>query len=77
MHNIYTQMISYINILIDKGFNGCQDVKQECVLQNSSQQSCESFQQSEMIFNAQNELQFTLAKVCLTETEKFNSQFLK
>lgn len=30
-----------------------------------------------MIFNAQNELQFTLAKVCLTETEKFNSQFLK
>lgn len=44
MNNIYTQMISSMNILIDKGFNGCQDVKQECVLQNSSQQSCESFQ---------------------------------
>lgn len=37
-------MISSMNILIDKGFNGCPDVKQECVLQNSSQQSCESFQ---------------------------------
>lgn len=30
-----------------------------------------------MIFNAQNELQFKLAQVSLSETEKRNSQFLK
>lgn len=43
----------------------------------SSQQSCEYFQCNEMIFNAQNELQFKLAQVCLSETEKRNSQFFK
>lgn len=69
--------ISSINILIDKVFNGCQDFKQECFLQNSSQRSCESFQCNEMIFNAQNELQFKLAQVRLTETEKSDSHFLK
>lgn len=66
--------ISSINILIDKVLSRLQT---RVFLQNSSQRSCESFQCNEMIFNAQNELQFKLAQVRLTETEKSDSHFLK